>query len=299
MNASIKLLEGVLPAVVSLKTEVDEHHPSSSVLGTERHGSGVLLDSSDLVLTVNYVVIGAQRAEVTFADGSTTEGKVAAQDLRTGVALVHLSSPPHQGVPTRRSTELEIGEDVAIVAAADENARRVTDGVIMSFERFDANWEYALERSIVTTARNPGLGGAPLIDVFGCVVGIVSLDLGEVGRSTLAIPVDYYLENRDELLRHGRCVSRPPRAWVGIFCYVFRNHVIVAGLLPGSPAERAGLKPGDVVLSLDGQEINGRQELYETLWSSPPGCLLEFSIFRDNAVERVKVTADDAERFFA
>jgi len=298
MNASIKLLEGVLPAVVSLKTEVDEHHPSSSVLGAERHGSGVLVDS-DLVLTVNYVVIGAQSVEVTFVDGSTTEGKVAAQDMRTGIALVRMGTPAHHGVTTRPSTEVDLGEDVAIVAAAAENARRVSDGVVMSFARFDANWEYALDRSIITTARNPGLGGAPLIDVFGRVVGIVSLDLGEVGRSTMAIPIDYYLENKDELLQHGRCVSRQPRAWVGIFCYTFRNHVIIAGLMPGSPAERAGFKPGDVVLTLDGEEINDRQELYDALWSSPPGCVLEFRIFRDNAVELVEVTADDAERFFA
>jgi S1-C subfamily serine protease len=299
MNASIKLLEGALPAVVSLRTDVDAQHPSSSVLGTERHGSGVLVDSTDLVLTVNYVVLGARDVEVTFLDGTAAQGTVAAQDLRTGVALVRLRSPAKRGLPTRSSLELDVGDDVAIIAAAAENSRRVSDGVALSFGRFDANWEYALERSIVTTARNPGLGGAPLIDVFGRVVGIISLDLGEVGRSTLAIPVDYYLENRDELLRHGRCVSRRPRAWIGIFCYTFRDHVIVAGLLPGAPAERAGLKPGDVVLALDGQEIGGRKEFYETLWSSPPGRLLEFRVFRNDAVVEVGVTGDDAERFFA
>ena len=87
MNASIKLLEGVLPAVVSLKTQVAENHPSSTVLGSERHGSGVLIESTDLILTVNYVVIGAQNVEVMFVDGSEATGKVAAQDFRTGVAL--------------------------------------------------------------------------------------------------------------------------------------------------------------------------------------------------------------------
>lgn len=299
MNASIKLLEAVTPAVVSLTAQIAESHPSSSVLGTERHGSGALVDSTDLILTVNYVVLGARRIAVQLVDGTERNAEVIARDFGSGVALIQLDAPAPLGLRPRPSTEMEPGDDVAIVAAAAENSRRVSDGLIMSFARYDANWEYSLDRSIITTARNPGLGGAPLIDALGNVVGIVSLDLGEIGRSTLAIPVDYYLDHKDELLQHGRCVSRPPRAWVGIFSYTFRNHIVIAGLLPGSPAERAGLKPGDVVLAVDGHEIGERQELYEILWSLPPGQELEFRVFRDSNTLQIRVTADDAERFFA
>lgn len=299
MNASIKLLEAVLPAVVSLTTHVPENHPSSSVLGTERHGTGVLIDSTDLILTVNYVVLGAHGVDVAFVDGSGGQARVVAQDFRSGIALAQLDSAAPQGLRPRLSMEMSLGEDVAIVAAAAENGRRVSDGVIVSFDRFDANWEYALDRSIITSARNPGLGGAPLIDVHGHFVGIVSLELGEIGRSTLAIPADYYVDRKDELVQHGRCVSHPPRAWVGVFCYTVQDHVVVAGLLPGSPAERAGLKPGDVVLAINGHEVEKRQDFYETLWSSAPGQLVDFRVFRDNSVKRISITAEDAERFFA
>jgi S1-C subfamily serine protease len=299
MNASIKLLEAVTPAVVSLTAQIPESHPSSSVLGTERHGSGVLIDSTDLILTVNYVVLGARNVTVKLVDGNESEATVIAQDFGSGIALIRTGSRAQHGLRPRRSTDKALGDDVAIVAAAAENARRASDGIIVSFARFDANWEYSIDRSIMTTARNAGLGGAPLIDAYGHLLGIVSLDLGEIGRSTLAIPVDYYLDHKDELLRHGRCVSRPPRAWVGIFCYTFRDHVVVAGLLPGSPAEQAGLKPGDVVLAIDGHEIGQRQELYETLWSSPPGQELEFRIFREAGVQQINITAGDAESFFA
>jgi S1-C subfamily serine protease len=299
MNASIKLLEAVTPAVVSLTAQISENHPSASVLGTERHGSGVSIDSTDLVLTVNYIVLGANHVAVTLADGTESAAKVIVQDFGSGIAVIQLDSPGGPGLQLRSSTETALGDDVAIVAAAPENARRVSDGVIVSFTRFDANWEYSLDRSIMTTARNAGLGGAPLIDAHGQVLGIVSLDLGEIGRSTLAIPVDYFLDHKDELLKHGRRVSRPPRAWVGIFCYTFRNHIVVAGMLPGSPAERAGLKPGDVVLAIDGQEVGQRHELYEALWSSQPGQQLEFSVFRESAVRQLSVTAGDAELFFA
>lgn len=299
MNASIKLLEAVLPAVVSLKAEIPASHPSVGVLGTERYGTGVLIDSTDVLLTVNYVVLGASRAEVMLADGSTRKGRVAGRDFASGIALIQVDSPVPGGLLTRRSTELELGQDVAIVAAAADNARRVSDGVVGSFARFDANWEYSLDRSVITTARNPGFGGAPLIDSLGRVVGVVSLDLGEVGRFTLAIPVDNYLDYKDELLQHGRCVSRPARAWVGLLCYTLQSHVVVAGLLPGSPAEQAGLKPGDVVMAIDGRDVGDRQELYEALWSLPPGRVVSLRIFRNNQVEKIGITTVDAEQFFA
>jgi S1-C subfamily serine protease len=299
MNASIKLLEAVLPAVVSLKADIPASHPSAGVLGTERHGSGVLIEEPDLILTVNYVVLGARAVEVTLIDGSAMNGRVVGQDFGSGIALIQIDSPAQRGLSARRSTDLLAGEDVAIVAAAADNVRRVSDGVVSSFARFDANWEYSLERSLITTARNPGFGGAPLIDTFGRVAGVVSLDLGEVGRFTLAIPIDNYLDHKSELLMHGRRVSRPARAWVGLFCYTLQDHVVVAGLLPGSPADQAGLKPGDVVMAIDDREINARQELYEALWSLPPGRVVSLRIFRDNEVRQVGITTADAEQFFA
>jgi S1-C subfamily serine protease len=171
--------------------------------------------------------------------------------------------------------------------------------MITSVTSFDAYWEYALDRAITTTAMNPGVGGAPLFDTLGRIIGIVSLELGEVGRFTLAIPIDYYVESCDELLRHGRCASRPPRAWVGFYCYTFREHVVIAGVLPGAPGDQAGLKAGDVVLALNGERISGRHELYHSLWKHRPGELIHFQVYRNNQVTQVSVPSGDAEDFFA
>jgi len=131
------------------------------------------------------------------------------------------------------------------------------------------------------------------------VVGIVALDLSEIGRFSLAVPVDHYTEHRDELLRHGRRVSRPARAWVGFYCYTFRDHVVIAGVLPGAPGEQSGLKAGDVVLSVNDHRINGRHELYTYLWTHSPGALIHFRVFRNNEVKQVAVPSGNAEEFFA
>jgi S1-C subfamily serine protease len=299
MNASVKLIELVLPATAALKTEVPEEHPSAQILGTERLGSGVIIDADGLILTVNYIVLGARSVEVTLLDDTTVDGRIVAQDFATGLAVVDIGSTGLPALPLCRSTELRLGQEVFMVAAAQENKRRANDGAVTGLGPFDAYWEYSLERAITTTAMNPGLGGAPLLDMMGRVAGIVSLDLSEIGRFTLAIPADYYIEHREELLRHGHRVTRPPRAWIGFYCYTFREHVVIAGVLPGAPGDRAGLKAGDVVLSVDGQRVTGRHQLYTRLWTHRAGELITFDVFRNNEVKQVAVPSGDAEEFFA
>jgi len=299
MNASVKLIELVLPATVALKAVVAEVHPSAQVLGTERFGTGVVIDPGGLILTVNYVVLGARAVEVTLLDGTEVEGTVAAQDFASGIAVVDMGTKGLAALGLGPSSALTLGQEVFIAAATGDNKRRASNGAISSLAPFDAYWEYSLDRAIVTTAMNPGLGGAPLLDSFGRVIGIVSLDLGEVGRFTLAIPVEHYIEHRDELLRHGRRVTRASRAWVGLYCYTFRNHVVIAGVLPGAPGEQAGLKPGDVVMAVDGQEISGRRELYKHLSGRPSGEVINFRVFRNNGVQQVAVPSGNAEEFFA
>lgn len=299
MNASVKLLEHVVPATVALRTIVPDTHPSAAILGTERLGSGVIVDHSGLVVTVNYVVLGATSVTVVLADDTEIVGRVAAQDFASGIAVIDTARPAPVALPLGRFADLTVGQDVFIVAAASENKRRVHDGGITSLGPFDAYWEYSLDHAIATTATNPGVGGAPLIDLLGRVVGIVSLDLGEVGRFTLAIPVDYYADHKEELLRHGRRTTRSPRAWIGMYCYAFRDHVVVAGLLPGTPGERGGLKAGDIVLAVDGNIVSQRGELYARLWEHSPGDQMQFRIYRTNETKELTLTAGDAEAFFA
>jgi S1-C subfamily serine protease len=299
MNASINLIQLVLPATVAVKADVPETHPSAQILGTQRLGSGVIIDSAGLVLTVNYIVLGAQSVEVSLLDDTTVPAKIAAQDFSSGIAVIDIGGKVPSALSLCPASELTLGQEIFIAAATGENKRRASNGAITSLACFDAYWEYALERAITTSAMNPGLGGAPLLDMRGRVAGVVSLDLGEVGRFTLAIPVDYYMEHREELLRHGRRTTQPLRAWVGLYCYTFRQHVVIAGVLPGAPAEQAGLKPGDVVLTVNGQQIQDRHQLYTSLWAHRPGELINFRIFRNNEIKQIAVASTNAEEFFA
>ena len=299
MNAPLQLLHSLLPASVGLRVRINSAHPSAQILGTDRMGSGIIVDPTGIILTVNYVALGAETIDVTLADETRLTGQVIAQDFHSGLAAIKIPGRDYPAARVASSENLSTGQEVFIVAAAGGSERRVNNGGIMSLGRFDAFWEFSLERGIVTTARNPGLGGGGLFTSAGTLVGIVSLDLNEVGRFTLGVPSEHWTAHRDELLRDGRRTSRPPRAWVGFYCYVMSEHVIIAGVLPGTPSERGGLQAGDVVVAVDDQPITERHTLYTSLWAHKPGEAIRFQVFRGDAVREVTVESADAETFFA
>ena len=133
MNASVRLLERTLPATVHLQVSVPDTHPSAGGLGTERAGSGVLIDEGGLVLTVNYIVLGARDVRVTTFDGREIPGEVAAQDSASGIALVQAVGDDFPAVPVADgSTPLAVGDDAFIVASVGDAARRASSGGVIA-----------------------------------------------------------------------------------------------------------------------------------------------------------------------
>ena len=299
MNASIHLLRRASRSSVRIETRIPERHPSAQILGTARVGSGSVVSPDGLILTVNYVVLGAKAVSVTLQDGQELPADLTAMDLTSGLALLRVEATSLPALTFATSRDLRLGDEVFVVSCVGENNFRVADGFVTYLGPFDANWEYTLDRAIMSSALNPGLGGGAFIDRFGRAVGVVSLSLNTVGKFTLGIPGECYLDHRDELLRHGRRKTLSPRAWLGVFCHTMRDHVVIAGLLPGAPAERAGLKQGDVILTIDGRGVADRRTLYEQLWTHRAGDAVHLQIFRDNEVQTVRISTVDVEEYFA
>ncbi len=300
MNASVSLIEQVLPSTVGLQVTVPQDHHSAPLLGTERMGSGAVIDPAGYILTVNYIVIGASTIRVNMVDNTQLDAEVVARDFASGIAVLKITQSGFPALPLASSTSATPGDDVFLVAVASEdNNRRINGGGLSSVSAFDAHWEYSLDRALLTTAMNPGFGGGPMIDLKGRMIGVVSLNLNEVGKFSLAIPVENFSDHRDELLRYGRRISRPSRAWIGMYSYSMRDHIVVAGVLPSGPGDAAGLQAGDVVLAIDEHEISDRHVLYKRLWSRQAGDTVLFRVFRNNAVRTIPVISGNVEEFFA
>jgi S1-C subfamily serine protease len=249
------------------------------------------------VLTVNYVVTGASSIRATLADGRTVVAGIVRQDFASGLALLEVPGGGHHCATLRASADLSPGEEVFLLASSGDEGPRVATGGVSAIGPFDAYWEYSLERAIMATVASPGVGGGPMLDRQGRMVGTVALNLNEVGRLSLAIPVDHYLERREAWLRGERSPAAG-RAWVGLFCHTLHDHVVILGVLPGSPGEAAGLRSGDVVLAVDGVPVSDRRSLYRLLWRRRSGERLVFEVFRQDEVRTLEVEASSVEEMF-
>ena len=298
MDVSVEFARHLLGAVVNLHAMVPRAHPSSRILGNERLGSGVIVDPSGLVLTVNYVVMGASTVDVGFLKGRRVKAEVVAQDFEVGLALVRVKRQGLTAVPLAGGTDLTCGEPVIAVASTGPQERRISGGLVTYLGEFEAYWEYLLEHGIVSSAQNPGFGGGGLFSMTGALLGVVYLPLNEIVRCSLAIPVDNYREHASELLRYGRVVSRPKRAWLGVFAHAVDEGVVVAGIVPEGPGDRGGLQEGDVIVSLNAEEVPSRKELYLSLWRHGPGERLTLEVMRDKRLRRLEVTTGDRAEFF-
>jgi serine protease DegS len=130
------------------------------------------------------------------------------------------------------------------------------------------------------------------------MVGVVSLNLNEITRSSLAIPVECFQSHRDEMMRYGRVVSRPQRAWLGVFAHPLDEGVVVAGLVPNGPGARSGVQEGDVIVGLDSREVPTRKDLYLTLWRHAPGEKISIEVLRDNELRVVNVVGGNRAEFY-
>jgi S1-C subfamily serine protease len=242
--------------------------------------------------------VGAASITVTLPDGEQYPGVLAAQDQETGLALVKIPARELPFVKPAPSDSVALGQAAVIIASSGQTGRRVSGGYVSSMETYDGHWEYMLEKTLRLTAPNPGFGGGTLINFRGELIGVVSLNLTEIGKFSLAIPIDYYLRYARELKQYGQVRSRPRRPWLGFYPQPLAGHIVVSGVVPGGPAERCGLKEGDIIVGVEKIEIRSRPELYQEMWKKHPGERISFRILRDEQSLDLEIIAGDrSERY--
>src|SRR6202051_2194060 len=153
--------------------------------------------------------------------------------------------------------------------------------------------------SVTASSLNIGMSGGPICNLQAQVIGINYLNFADLSRAILGVPGESFLNVRDELVTHGRRTTATPRAWLGVLSYTLREHVVIAGVMPGGPGEKAGLQQGDLVITVDGTDINERRGLYESLRNHGPGDMVKFKVLRNNRVLNIETPALRAEDYFA
>jgi serine protease Do len=300
VSGAISLLEKVGVATVSIHSQIPQSHPSVAMgLGPDRRGTGTLVSADGLIVTVNYMVIGAENVMVTFTDGRQAPARIVARDFTTSLGVLQVEGNNHPHLEVTSSATASLGQEVLILSSQGAEKRCADIGIITYLGPFDAAWEFVLDRCVCVTGYNIGSSGSggPILNSRGQVLAFFYLSFNDVARPILAIPGECFLSGRDELVRHGHRVSIPPRLWLGVMSYTLREHVVIAAVMPGSPGEKAGLQQGDLVLSADGHEIRERRALYDAINSHRPGERVQLRILRKNQVYNLEIAAITVDEY--
>ncbi len=294
-------LESALTSIVGLHTKVPDDAFTAEVLGTERGGHGVVIRDG-VVLTIGYLITEADEVWINLADDRVMAGHPIAYDQTTGFGLVRalgaLDLPP---LPLGRSSAVKTGSRVVMAGAGGR--RHALAARIVAKQEFAGYWEYVLDEAIFTAPAHPYWGGAALIGAGGDVIGIGSLQVeqrpaaGEGGQLNMTVPIDLLTPILDDLLSTGR-PARPPHAWLGLFATDLESKVFVVGVYSGAPADRAGLKPGDLVQSVAGEPVTSLAGFFRKVWSlGPAGVAVPLVVSRDGETIEARITSSDRELF--
>ena len=267
-------------------------------------GSGFIVSADGLIVTNAHMVHGTNRVTVKLTDRREFEAKVLGSDAKTDVAVIKIDAKNLPTVPIGSARNLEVGQWVLAIGSPFGFESTVTAGVVSAKGRSLPNDGYVpfIQTDV---AVNPGNSGGPLFNARGEVVGINSQIYSGTGGYqglSFAIPIDLAMKIKDEIVAHGRAmharlgvtVQEVDQPLAESFKLDRPEGALVSQVEPGGPAERAGLKAGDVVRKVDGQAIVASGDLPALVGEARPGSTIKLEVWRDGRAETLSAKLGDA-----
>ena len=299
-------------AVVGVRVKAVEGARSALTLGLRRSGSGVVIGSDGLILTIGYLMLEAEQIEVITQEGKTVPAVAVGYDLATGFGLVRPLLPLRgvSAVALGSQQSLTAGEPLmAATGVGSGNGGGNGDGGVsltrlVSQRAFSGTWEYHLDNALFTSPPVSSSGGnhsgAPLFNGKGELVGIGSLfvsdALGPVAgvsnRSpgNMFVPIDLLKPILLEMQQIGTS-KQSNRAWLGVTSSDQGGRIQVMRVADGSPAQDAGLKPGSVVQAINGVEVTTLEAFYKKLWANTsPEQPVKLTVREGTEVKTIDIT---------
>jgi serine protease DegQ len=268
-------------------------------------GSGVIVSADGYVLTNNHVVEGAGTIAVALGSGKPAPAKVVGTDPETDLAVLKIDGKDLTPIALADSDKVQIGDVVLAIGNPFGVGQTVTQGIVSATGRNRIGIN-TFENFIQTDAAiNPGNSGGALVDSLGRLIGINTAILSPSGGSLgigFAIPVRTAIDVMEQLIKEGYVA----RGYIGVEAQDLTREVaqmvgvrpgpgtVLMRLLSGGPADKAGLKPGDIVTALDGKPVADTRDLIDKISSMKPGAKAEFTVQRSG--DALKVTVEAGKR---
>jgi S1-C subfamily serine protease len=294
--------EEILKAVVKIRSVIPNDARTASTLGTEREGSGVVIDTEGLVLTIGYLIIEAETIEVTGIEGKAISAVSLGYDHNTGFGLLRTDKPLDVApIKLGRSSTIKVGDPVLIAGYGGKDM--AIAGRVIGLKEFAGYWEYLLDEAIFTAPAYTNFSGAALINPEGHLLGIGSLfsqltisGLGSI-PCNIFVPIDLLPPILPDLKTLGRS-QKAPRPWLGINAEEAHSRIFITKVTPGGPAEKAGLQPGDLILSVKGKTVEGLADFYRKIWEvGNAGVDVPLSLLRGIQIREITIRSADRHQF--
>jgi S1-C subfamily serine protease len=301
MSTSVITTNVGTDAMVSITAHVPDDAMSAGLLGTERSGHGVRIREDGLIATIGYVVHEAESLWI--GTGNTVvPGFVVGYDFDSGLALVK-PSLPLQGplMELGRADSLNVGDNVSVMSSGGR--AQVIEARVVAKQEFAGRWEYVLDQAVFTSPPHESWSGAALVDSRGRLCGLGSLVIqgfevrGATATVNMFVPIELLAPIVDEIVAHGRRLS-PPRPWLGMLVHDDQQDLTVVGVYRNCPADKAGLRPGDVIVGIDDEPVNGLANMFRLMWSlGSAGVDVPLNVLRNAERMQLKVRSGDRAGF--
>lgn len=292
----------ILNAVVKVKSTIPGGARTARILGTEREGNGVLIDSRGHILTIGYLILEADHIEVVDQEGREIPAHYVGYDHHTGFGLLRaekaLMIPPIQ---LGLSSDVKAGDPVLVLGHGGAEA---VQGVRVVFRgEFTGYWEYLLDNAIYISPPYRNYGGAALIGRDGKLLGIGSIftqqaipDLGVI-PCNMFVPIDLLRPILSDLISTGRS-REPPQPWLGLHVDEIHGRIVVLRVTPGGPAEKSDLSPGDIILTVNKNAVSGIADFYRKVWSlGNAGVKVPLGVLQGVRINNIVVPSADRDQY--
>lgn len=271
---------------------------SARTIGREREGTGVVIDSSGLILTIGYLIQEAETVEVSGVDGHLVPASVVAYDFETGFGLLRaIKPPPIQPIAFGDSSKVALRDPVLVVGFDG-----IAPAYVVSRRQFAGYWEYLLDEAIFTAPATVNWQGAALLSKEGKLLGVGSLVVSDAmdGRGipgNMFVPIDLLKPILGDLIAQGRS-SAKPRPWLGVNTRELQGKLVVMRVSPESPAQKAGIAEGDIILGIGGRPLRDQADFYHRLWTSgEAGAEVVLDVIQGTEIKKVSVKSMDRESY--
>jgi S1-C subfamily serine protease len=290
-------LRDISRSVIKLRAEVPENAFTAGILGSQRTGNGVIIDSAGLVLTIGYLMTEATDVWLTDSNGREIAAHPLAYDQVTGFGLVlPLQAMNLPAIALGNSADLTSGSEVHVLSAAEfappQSAR------VIARREFAGAWEYLLDDAIFAAPPHPHWSGAALVDAQGMLVGLGSLLVremiaGDEVNANMFVPIDLLKPILHSLRTTGKA-DRRARPWLGVYAVEVAGKVYVSGVVEGGPAQYADIREGDVIAQVADQDIADLPDFYRRIWAvGPAGTKIPLTTTRGSTQLHLNVRSVD------